>query len=151
MDTPSSVDLLHAEEKSVNIEQNESSVVIASDNSPVTVEDVNIENIKTENQVLLDSISPSTTTDFRSEPSNKIRVWKAKSGANLKSVLTEWSKQENVLLQWDTEEKYRLDYDVFISGTFESAIDVLLSRGLKDSPDYEIGIDPYAISIKKSD
>jgi len=145
------LDLLHAEEKSVTIEQNESPIIIASDDSPAIVEDVHIDNMKLANPVLLDSISPSTTTVFRSEPSNKIRVWKAKSGAKLKSVLTEWSKQENVLLLWDTEEKYRLDYDVFISGTFVSAIDVLLSRGLKESPTYEIGIDPYAISIKKSD
>ncbi len=89
----------------------------------------------------------SESLEPRLEPSNKIRIWQAKSGQTLKSVLLKWSQEENISLLWQAKEIYRLDYDVYISGTFKNAIDVLLSQGLTNSPSYDVRENPYSVII----
>ncbi len=91
---------------------------------------------------------PSSYSSFRETPSNKIRIWEAKRNSNLQKILEEWSAKEGVLLIWDTTEKYVLDYDVFISGTFQNAIDILFKKGLKKAPEYTLSGSPYRISIQ---
>ncbi len=75
---------------------------------------------------------------LRDKPSNDIKIWEAKQGANLKKILDKWSEEEQVLFKWSTTKKYKLDKDVFISGTFENAVSILFSKGLRNAPKYYI-------------
>ncbi len=85
---------------------------------------------------------------FRDVPSNKIRIWKARSNDDLQKVLTEWSKKENVPLIWEASGKYILDYDVFISGTYKNAVSIMFKKGLKKAPEYVINDSPYSIQVR---
>lgn len=77
-----------------------------------------------------------------------MRVWQAKKGTSLKTVLKEWGAEENISISWDTDQTYKIDQDTFISGTFENALDVLLSKGLKNAPAYKISEAPYQLQIE---
>ncbi len=99
--------------------------------------------------LFIENVAPTQPEgNFRAEPSKIIRVWQAKKGANLQKTLTDWSAQENVKFSWNTETKYRLSKDVFISGTFENAINILFSKGLKDAPNHALKSDgAYGLQI----
>lgn len=88
---------------------------------------------------------------YRTLPSNNVRVWQAKKGASLKTVLEQWGAKENIAIAWETNQKYKIDQDTFISGTFENAIDVLLSKGLKNAPAYKLSETPYHLQIGTND
>lgn len=107
--------------------------------------------------LLLDNIKPAEATakeipplsDFRAEPSNTIQIWEANRKSNLYRTLKKWSEKENIELIWDASENYTLNKDVFISGTFQSAIDILFSKGLKNPPKYSLAqTKPYRLHIK---
>ena len=82
------------------------------------------------------------------KPSNKIRIWQAKEGMRLENVLNKWSEAEKITLSWDAQQKYKLKSDIFISGTFENAIDVLFSKGLEKSPIHTLSNAPYTLKIR---
>lgn len=86
---------------------------------------------------------------FRKKPSEKIRIWQAKSNSHLQKVIEEWSRLEGIALSWDITEKYVLDYDVFISGTYKNAIGILFKKGLKRAPKYVLSEEPYNISVQE--
>jgi len=97
----------------------------------------------------MEAIEPKS--HFREEPSNKIHIWQAKRNSNLQKIIEEWSAKERVDLTWNTTEKYVLDCDVFISGTYESAIDILFKKGLKQAPEYTLSNSPYSLSIQEKE
>ncbi len=97
----------------------------------------------------MDKLEPSS--HFREVPSNKIRIWEAKENSNLQKVLIEWSAKERVPFAWNATEKYVLDYDVFISGTYQNAIDILFKKGLKRAPEYALSEAPYSISVQEEE
>lgn len=94
--------------------------------------------------------NPSISS-LRIKPSNTIEVWEASRKTNLHKVLSKWSKKENIELIWYTDESYILDKDIFISGTFKNAIDILFSKGLKNPPQYLLEDTPsYKLFISDS-
>lgn len=84
---------------------------------------------------------------YRQEPSQEIRIWKAKKGQDLVNIIKDWSEDENIPVSWNTQDDYELDYDVFISGTFENALNVLLTKGLQNAPEYKLSASPYHLYI----
>lgn len=114
---------------------------------PAQASDVIDEDLVLSSTEEMDELEPSS--HFRDVPSNKIRIWEAKRNSNLQKILAEWSAKERVPLKWDTTEKYTLDYDVFISGTFQNAIDILFKKGLKSAPKYALSEAPYGISVQE--
>ncbi len=137
--SPSSLDLLDAEETSMAYDERDD---LMEDRNVVVNQEIEKKTVNSTSDT-----SSSNNLEFRIEPSNSLRVWSAKSGSNLKTILAKWCEQENVKLIWNEEKDYRLDYDVFISGTFDSAVEVLLSEGVKDSPSYKIGTNPYSLIV----
>ena len=98
-----------------------------------------VENAEPEEALFIEeNIEPAHGESYLKTPSNIIRVWQAKKGANLQKILSDWSMQENVKFSWNTKQKYRLSKDIFISGTFENAINVLFSKGLETPPDHKL-------------
>lgn len=79
---------------------------------------------------------PAVQNSFRSIPSGDILVWEARKGANVKRVLEKWAKLENIDFTWTGSEKYTVDKDVFISGTFGNAVEILLDTSVKHAPNY---------------
>lgn len=60
------------------------------------------------------------------------QVWVAPRASTLRQVLTDWSREAGVQLQWSAQYDYPLMSDVQLSGTFEEAVETLLS-GLVDA------------------
>lgn len=84
---------------------------------------------------------------YRKKPSKLIRVWQARQGNNLQRVMEDWSAEERIAFEWKAMQRYKLDHDVFISGTFKNAINILLKKGLKQAPDYALSETPYTLSV----
>lgn len=93
----------------------------------------------------------TTDSTYRAAPSNEIKIWKAKKGQDLVDIIEEWSAEENISTSWNANTDQELDYDVFISGTFENAVDVLLSKGLRNAPNYTLSKSPYHLHMGDSD
>lgn len=92
----------------------------------------------------LDEIAPAaqdTNSIFRSQPSGDIIVWEARKGANVRRVLEKWAQTENVDFSWAGSEKYKVNKDVFISGTFSNAVEILLSTSVNNAPQYSFSQD----------
>jgi len=107
-----------------------------------------------ENEANAESAANSLATEqssYRTAPSNEIKIWKAKKGQDLADIIEEWSAEENISTSWNADADQELDYDVFISGTFENAVDVLLSKGLKNAPEYTLSKSPYHLHMGDSD
>ncbi len=82
-------------------------------------------------------------------PSNKNIVWEGKKGKDLYKILSQWSEEENIEFVWNHKDKnIELSSNIFVNGSFKNAVDVLLSKGVKNAPDYEITLDPYQLIIK---
>ncbi len=95
----------------------------------------------------LDEIMPSSS--FRMEPSDTIKIWEAGRKSNLQKILRQWSDKENIELVWNASDNYVLDKDIFISGTFKNAIDILFSKGLKNPPKHVLAQAPsYNLRIE---
>ena len=60
------------------------------------------------------------------------QMWIAPRASTLRQILTDWCREANVQLQWSAQYDYPLMSDVQISGTFENAVETLLS-GLVDA------------------
>jgi|MDSW01.1.fsa_nt_gb hypothetical protein len=56
----------------------------------------------------------------------KVRTWSVKRNSDLKSTLASWSRQAGVGLQWNADRNFRVDYMVWVDGTFEEALAVLM-------------------------
>lgn len=95
----------------------------------------------------LEQIVPSTAPEapayspYRATPSNEVKVWDVKSGASLQSILQKWAQDENVQIMWETAQDYDVNTTLFINGTFENAVEVLLSKGVDTPPNYTITTD----------
>lgn len=81
-------------------------------------------------------------------PSNEIKTWEGKKGHSLRRVLEKWSAEENIELVWNANDDIDLSSTTFINGTFENAIDVLMSKSVRDAPSYEITLSPYQLIIR---
>lgn len=60
------------------------------------------------------------------------QVWVAPRASTLRQVLADWSREAGVQLQWSAQYDYPLMSDVQLTGTFEAAVETLLS-GLVDA------------------
>ncbi len=108
----------------------------------VVASDVKSIDIKNAGDVVGDIESTTTTIEapkFRQSPSNIIKVWEAKKNTDLKKLLFQWAAEENIKITWNSSKTYRLDKDIFISGTFKNALEVIFSKGLRNAPNYVIG------------
>ena len=109
--------------------------------------------------VALDNIAPAAVdadvqntpaNQHREQPSNKIKLWEAKSGQNLKEIIEKWSAEENIHLVWDAMENYEISQKTIINGTFKNAVDVLFTKGVKDAPVYSLTEAPvYEIRVNE--
>ena len=95
--------------------------------------------------------APEQVSHYLEKPSNKIRIWQAKSKSGLQTIIEEWSAKERVPLAWKATKEYALDYDVFISGTYKNAVDILFKKGLKRAPEYVLSETPYGLSVQKEE
>lgn len=73
---------------------------------------------------------------FRFQPSGEILVWEARKGARVKRVLEKWAKTENIDFSWVGPADSKIDKDVFISGTFSNAVDILMDTSVNNPPKY---------------
>lgn len=69
--------------------------------------------------------------------SKKIKIWEAKKGKDLQTLLKEWCDQIGVELEWSAKDKYKLAHNVVVSGTLESALKVTFAQAVKNPPHYE--------------
>ena len=56
----------------------------------------------------------------------QVRTWSVKRNADLKSTLASWSRQAGVGLQWNADRNFSIDYMVWVDGTYEEALAVLM-------------------------
>ena len=92
---------------------------------------------------------PVKSSAFINQPSDEIITWEAGSGSNLQEVLKIWSQKENVRFNWNASKSYVLDKNIFISGTFKNALDIILSTGIKNPPTHIITQSPsYSLLIE---
>ncbi len=104
----------------------------------------------TEDIVIAHVETPTDTSadhSFMKQPSNKIRIWEAKRGMSLERIMKKWQAVENIQIIWDTSDKYKLSKDIFISGTFQNAVDVLFSQGFKNGPKHSLEDATYTLHI----
>ncbi len=93
-------------------------------------------------------VKPAVLSTFRKIPSDKILIWEARRGDNLKKIISEWAKIENIELVWTDDKEYKVDKDVFISGTFQNAVDVLVTKSVRNPPAYMLELkDSYSLRI----
>lgn len=69
---------------------------------------------------------------------NSVRTWRAVRGDSLKTVLSDWAQDAGVELYWSSEFDYPLDSSVRLKGTFEEAVQNILT-GLRDARPRPIG------------
>lgn len=74
----------------------------------------------------------SYTPAAAAAPISAPQVWVAPRASTLRQVLTDWSREAGVQLQWSAQYDYPLMSDVQLTGTFEEAVETLLS-GLVDA------------------
>ncbi len=65
-------------------------------------------------------------------------LWEAPRGMTLRAILTEWSLKAGVELFWSSDFDYPVGSELHINGTFEEAVQTLLS-GLRDAQPRPIG------------
>ncbi len=87
-------------------------------------------------------LPPVASTDLRNAPSNNIKIWEAKRGSSLEKIVTKWCDQEKIKLTWSLPDDRKISKDIFISGTFKNAINVLLSKGVENIPEYSLNKTP---------
>ncbi len=92
-------------------------------------------------QIVPSSAPEAHLSSYRNTPSNEVKVWDVKSGARLQDVLEQWAQDENIQVLWNASQDYEVNTTLFINGTFENAIEVLLSKGVETAPDYKITTD----------
>lgn len=84
---------------------------------------------------------------FRTDAPQDVLIWQVEKGSDLRKTMTKWCEQQNIELLWSNASEFALEKDVFISGTFENAVEVLFSKGLNDAPEYSILTEPHYIFI----
>ncbi len=75
---------------------------------------------------------------YRLKPSDKIQIWEARRGDDLKDIVVKWCNKENIELIWKLSKEYTISKDIFINGTFKNAIDILFSNGINNAPEYSL-------------
>ncbi len=100
------------------------------------------------------NVNQSTTvmtthkTDYRTDKPQDVLIWQVEKGSDLRKTMASWCKKQNIELSWNNPLDYKIDKDVFISGTFENAVEVLFSKGLVEAPLYQIKTSPhYAFTV----
>jgi len=71
-----------------------------------------------------------TSAIDRSQSASQTRIWEAKQGQSLKTILDEWTGQANVDLIWTAAHDYELESNVLINSTFGNAVKVLFAHAL---------------------
>lgn len=92
-------------------------------------------------------IAKQAEGSFRAQASGDILVWEVAKGSDVQRILEKWAKKENIEFSWNGDQNYTVDKDVFISGTFSHAIDVLMSTSVRNAPAYTLSEEPYKLSI----
>jgi hypothetical protein len=67
---------------------------------------------------------------------NPEKNWQATRGANLRDILDEWSRKQNVQLNWMATRNYLVKESTSVSGSFEQAVQSLIAQfsGEKNHP-----------------
>ncbi len=88
---------------------------------------------------------------FNSAPMAVIDVprtdeWKAFRGSNLQEIIDSWSQSSGVQVIWNTYSDYRVEDTLVLQGTYEAALESLLSQYNKDyiRPVGSLHIDPIS-------
>ncbi len=55
-----------------------------------------------------------------------VKTWKVKKNSDLKSTLEKWSEEAGIQLDWKMEQDYQINYMVWVDGSFQEAISVLM-------------------------
>ncbi len=82
-------------------------------------------------------ITPAAFSSENSSPKfdqYAVKVWTAQTGDTLQNSLINWSKQAGVQLHWASKFDYPLQSDVVVQGTFEEAVEVLLTGLMEANP-----------------
>lgn len=76
-------------------------------------------------------------------------TWAVRQGDSLKETLNEWSKQANVDLVWNATHDYTVDADITVNDTFQSAVGMVVDRGVKvDKPAFKFEGETLTVSDK---
>ena len=76
-------------------------------------------------------------------------TWAVRQGDSLKETLNAWSKEANVELVWDATHDYTVDADITVNDTFQSAVGMIVERGVKvDKPAYKFEGETLTVSDK---
>jgi hypothetical protein len=76
----------------------------------------------TSQESLMGGVSPSPIVDLQTH-----KTWTARSGVSLREALQSWARQANVQLEWQTNYNYPISSVFNFEGTFDQAVDSLLS------------------------
>jgi hypothetical protein len=76
----------------------------------------------TSQESLMGGASPSSTVDLKTT-----KTWSARSGISLREALQTWARQAGVQLEWQTNYNYPVSSAFNFEGTFDQAVDSLLS------------------------
>lgn len=78
-------------------------------------------------------VAPAVVTDDF-QPSYDGKSWRAEAGRNLRDVLAEWSRQENVELVWSSDYDFPIEASLTAQGSFEEAVRQVLRSFAKAKP-----------------
>jgi hypothetical protein len=95
-----------------------------------------------------DPETPAYTSSFSGSPLSVIQgqngrpefnpdaesLWSAKAGDTLRDALALWSGQAGIQLHWASRYDYPLQSDVAVQGTFEEAVEILLTGLMEANP-----------------
>ncbi len=76
----------------------------------------------TSQESLMGGATPSSIVDLQTR-----RTWSARSGISLREALQNWARTANVQLEWKTDYNYPVSSAFKFEGTFDQAVDSLLS------------------------
>lgn len=67
------------------------------------------------------------------DPSS-VDLWSARGGDTLRSTLIDWSGRAGVRLHWASKYDYPLNTDIMVDGTYEEAVEMLLTSLIESDP-----------------
>ncbi len=96
---------------------------------PPVEELASVATISPEPQTAIDiEPQPEVETMVMQEPVeiDLVKTWKVKKDSDLKSTLEAWTEDAGINLQWNMQQDYNVGYMVWVDGSFQEAIDVLM-------------------------